>query len=73
MRFTADRPLSVGKKLDLFVDWPVLLDGAVPLQLVASGVVVRTAGVVTAVLIKRYEFRTRRAGMTAVPRQESAG
>jgi c-di-GMP-binding flagellar brake protein YcgR len=34
MSFTADRPLSIGQELDLFVDWPVLLDGVIPLQLV---------------------------------------
>jgi hypothetical protein len=73
VRFAADRPLSIGQELDLFVDWPVLLDGVIPLQLVMSGVVVRTAGAVTALLIKRYEFRTRRAGLSVVPRQESAG
>jgi hypothetical protein len=68
LSFTADRPLSIGQKLDLSIDWPVLLDGDVQLQMVASGVVVRTAGAVTALRMGRHEFRTRRAGPTLVPR-----
>ena len=68
LSFTADRPLSIGQKLDLSIDWPVLLDGDVQLQMVASGVVVRTAGAVTALRMGRHAFRTRRAGPTLVPR-----
>jgi hypothetical protein len=73
LSFTADRPLSIGQRLDLSVDWPVRLGGDVQLQLVSSGVVVRTTGVVTALRIERHEFRTRRAGLWVVPRQESVG
>jgi hypothetical protein len=62
LSFTADRPLPIGQKFDLSIDWPFRLDGDVQLQLVASGVVVRTTGAVTALRIERYEFRTRRAG-----------
>ena len=72
LSFTADRPLPVGEKLDLSIDWPFQLDGD-QLQLVASGVVVRTSGAVTALRIERYEFRTRRAGSLVVPRQELVG
>jgi hypothetical protein len=72
MSFTADRPLPVGEKLDVSIDWPFQLDGD-QLQLVASGVVVRTSGAVTALRIERYELRTRRAGSLVVPRQELVG
>ena len=68
LSFTADRPLSIGQKLDLSIDWPVLLDGDVQLQIVASGVVVRTDGAVTALRMDRHEFRTRRAEPGVVPR-----
>jgi hypothetical protein len=68
LSFTADRPLSIGQTLDVSIDWPVLLDGGVQLQIVASGVVVRTTGAVTAIRIERHEFRTRRAGPRLVPR-----
>jgi hypothetical protein len=67
LSFTADRPLPIGQKLDLSIDWPFQLDGD-QLQLVASGVVVRTSGAVTALRIERYELRTRRAGLKVVPR-----
>jgi hypothetical protein len=64
LSFTADRALSIGQKLDMSIDWPVLLDLDVRLQLVASGVVVRSTGAVTALRLGRHEFRTRRAGPT---------
>jgi hypothetical protein len=67
LSFTADRPLSIGQRLDLSIEWPVLLDGGVQLQLVTSGVVVRTTGAVTAIRIQRHDFRTRRAGPRLVP------
>ena len=67
LSFTADRPLSIGQKLDLSIDWLALLDGGIQLQIVASGVVVRTNGAVTAIRIERHDFRTRRAGPMLVP------
>jgi hypothetical protein len=73
LSFTADRPLLVGQKLDVSIDWPARLDGDVQLQLVVSGVVVRSSGAVTALRIERHEFRTRRAGLKVVPRLESVG
>jgi hypothetical protein len=73
LSFTADRPLSIGQRLDLSIDWPVLLNGGVQLQLVASGVVVRSGGAVIALRIEQHEFRTRRAGLKVVPRHESVG
>ena len=73
LRFTADRPLLTGQELDVSIDWPVLLDGGVQLQLVMSGVVVRTSGTATALQIQRHEFRTRRVGGKAAPPEESVG
>jgi hypothetical protein len=71
--FTADAPLSIGQDLDLSIDWPARLDGDVQIQLVASGVVVRSSGAVTALRLERYEFRTRRPGSRVVPSLESVG
>ena len=73
LSFTADGPLRTGQQLDLAIDWPVLLDGGVQLQLMLSGVVVRTNGTTTALQIRRHEFRTRRVGLKAAPPRESAG
>jgi hypothetical protein len=72
LSFTADTPLPIGQKVDLSINWPFQLDGD-QLQLVASGVVVRTSGAVTALRIERYELRTRRGQLKVVPRRESVG
>jgi hypothetical protein len=71
LRFTADRPLEPGLRLALAIDWPVLLEGVVPLQLCESGVVVWTRGTETALQIKHRVFKTRRAQPAAASRQES--
>jgi hypothetical protein len=73
LRFTAERPLLAGLRLDVSIDWPVLLDGGVQLQLIATGVVVWTNGTETALRIHRHEFRTGRVGLKVVSRQESVG
>jgi c-di-GMP-binding flagellar brake protein YcgR len=71
LSFIADGPLSVGQRLDLAIDWPALLDGGVQLQLIMSGIVVRTNGTLTALRIRRHEFKTRRIGPKVVPSQKS--
>jgi PilZ domain len=71
LSFIADRPLSVGQKLDVCIDWPALLDGNVQLQLMISGVVVRTKETVTALQIRRHEFKTRRVRLKIAPPQAS--
>ena len=65
LTFSADRPLLTGQHLEVFIDWPVLLDGGVKLQLIMAGVVLRTNGTATSLQIHRHEFRTRRVGLTA--------
>ena len=67
LNFVADKPLSIGQKLDVSMDWPALLDGVTGLQLIVWGWVVRTSGTITALRIERYEFRTRRAGLKTLP------
>jgi c-di-GMP-binding flagellar brake protein YcgR len=61
LRFAAERPLGNGLGMEIVVDWPTLLDGRVPLQLIATGLVVRTHGTDTVVKIERYVFKTRKA------------
>ncbi len=65
LSFTPNRPLTTGRKLEISIDWPVLLDGCIQLQLVMRGRVVRTDGFTTGLQIERHEFRTRRGGVTA--------
>jgi len=64
---------SSGLKLDVAIHWPVLLDGGVPLQLIAAGVVIWSKGTETAMRIERHELRTGRVGPKVVPPRESAG
>jgi hypothetical protein len=66
LSFRAEKPLPIGQKLKVSIDWPVLLDGATKLQLAVSGVVVRTNGTAVGLQIERHQFRTRRAGLKAV-------
>ena len=73
LSFTADRPLLTGQRLQVSIDWPVLLDGGVKIQLIISGVVVRTNGTATAVEIQQHEFKTRRVGLKVVRPKESIG
>ncbi|HTS49762.1 MAG TPA: PilZ domain-containing protein [Bryobacteraceae bacterium] len=50
--------VQAGLRLRLHVDWPWLLDGTTPLQLVAESRVVRANASQFAVELERYQFRT---------------
>jgi hypothetical protein len=54
----ADAPVPLGGKLETILEWPILLDGAVSLQLVTVGRVVRSDGRGFGVEFKRHTFRT---------------
>lgn len=56
--FRSDVPLSPGCRLELDVDWPVELDGRVPMKLIAMGKVIRVQGHLVCVAIEKKEFRT---------------
>lgn len=62
LSFVPDNPLFPGERLEVSIDWPVLLEGDVKLQLVIYGVVVRTDEAVVAMEIQKHEFKTRRVG-----------
>jgi hypothetical protein len=53
--------ISAGKGVELCIQWPFLLDGRVPLQLVAAGKVVRSDTSCFALLLKGHQFRTTRS------------
>jgi hypothetical protein len=57
--FTTEERLTLGRVVELSVNWPARLDGVCPLQFVATGRVVRSESDKAAVRIERYEFRTR--------------
>ena len=55
---SAEHEIAAGLKLEVNVEWPLLLNGTVPLQLVAHGKVVRGGGSEFAVSFAQYQFRT---------------
>lgn len=57
--FTSHPPAKLDGWLRLSVDWPILLNGAHPLQLVIEGPVIRSDNSGTALAVANYEFRTR--------------
>jgi hypothetical protein len=73
LRFTAQRPVDRGLKLDVAINWPVLLDGRVQLQLTVSGVVVRSSGTEISMRIQKHDFRTRSVQLKTARSKESNG
>jgi len=59
VRFTTQGPLEAGLRVRLLIEWPLLLDGGVQLQLVVEGAVVWSNGKEAALRISRHIFRTR--------------
>jgi c-di-GMP-binding flagellar brake protein YcgR len=54
----SEHNLPMGIKLEVAIEWPALLDGAIELVLVAAGRVVRARELSFALELSRYEFRT---------------
>ena len=57
--FTTREKLTMGRTVELSVNWPARLGGICPLQFVATGRVVRSEDDTAAVRFERYEFKTR--------------
>ena len=53
-----DKMFAEGSQLEVSVAWPALLQGAAPLKLKATGLVMRSDGKLTAIRVMRHEFRT---------------
>jgi len=60
LRLATPGPLEPRQNLAVAIDWPVLLDERVQLQLILAGTVVWRTATETAMRIQRHEFRTRR-------------
>jgi c-di-GMP-binding flagellar brake protein YcgR len=73
LRFTAQAHIEPGLKIDIAINWPVLLDGRIQLQLTVSGVVVRSSGTEISMRIQRHDFRTRSVQLKAASPKESNG
>ncbi len=65
--FTADRPLPLHARIEISMSWPVALQDACPLRLLAKGRVVRCEGGNVACTIDKFEFRTQ-GRVVEVPR-----
>lgn len=50
--------IAEGTRLKLFVEWPSLLNGTTPLQLITVGTVVRCSELGLSVVFESYQFRT---------------
>jgi hypothetical protein len=57
--FLAQGPMGVGDKVALHIEWPVLLEGGVPLQLTATAQIVQSSGPLCIAKVVKHEFRTR--------------
>lgn len=57
--------VQAGVKLQVTLEWPIALEGTIPLQLVVHGKVVRHEESRFALVFSRYQFRTK--GYRAVP------
>jgi hypothetical protein len=55
---SSEHTISEGVRVELSIEWPSLLDGRVPLQVVTLGRVVRCEPSSFAVVLVRYQFRT---------------
>jgi PilZ domain len=64
--FDAGRHLPEGLNVELSITWPVLLHNVAPMQLLASGRIVRATGRRIAMQTLQHEFRT--AGVTVEQR-----
>ena len=58
--FRSDAGLAAGREIEISIEWPAPLDDAVGLRLRITGRTVRRQDDCTAVILGRYEFRTRR-------------
>lgn len=50
--------IAEGTRLKLFIEWPSLLNGTTPLQLITVGTVVRSTELGLSVVFESYQFRT---------------
>ena len=55
---SSEHEISEGMRVELNIEWPSLLDGRVPLQVVTVGRVVRCEASSFAVVLAQYQFRT---------------
>ena len=60
--FNADQPLGSGVQCEISIDWPVLLEADIGLQLVLHSEITRSEGQVVMGRVFKHEFRMRGPG-----------
>lgn len=68
--FLAKGPAGIGDKVAMYIEWPVLLQGEVPLQLIVTAVIVQRSGPLSVAKIIKHEFRTRGTQSSAAAWQQ---
>jgi len=63
----ADQRTQLGTRIELNIEWPSMLDGQIPLQLVAVGRVVRCLESGFALSFTQYQFRTMSRKLQTTP------
>jgi len=58
MLMVCKKSIPEGTRVKLFVEWPSLLNGTTPLQLITVGTVVRCTKVGFSIIFESYQFRT---------------
>src|SRR5271170_7525149 len=58
MLLTCGSDIAEGVRLRIFIEWPSLLNGTTPLQLITVGTVVRCTEVGVSIAFESYQFRT---------------
>ncbi len=65
-----------GTRMKMFIEWPSLLDGTTPLQLITVGRAVRRTETAISILFESYQFRTmsraRQTQVTQMPARTSS-
>jgi PilZ domain-containing protein len=61
----SERQVTEGALVEMSIEWPSLLNGRVPLQLVATGRVLRLEASHFAATFERYQFRTMKSSSLA--------
>jgi hypothetical protein len=71
---TCSGNIREGDKVRAVIEWPSLLNGSIPLQLITVGIVVRRQGTRLAIAFEGYQFRTagRRANIAVMPEPRPA-
>ncbi len=69
----SDQPVRHGEMLRICIDWPFLLDGTTPIQLVADARVVRIYRSGFAAALVRHQFRTAKRDRELVSRLDFRG